>query len=137
MIRNTALAAVVLLGLTACFERTDDTQYEQARRTAIIKIQQREEYERKQLLVARELEIQEARAQRKRDLDYIWRMSVERICGLDTTNEKFVVRGSDGHLWLADYQNPGRSWNSGVTGYSEPMDVLTPVSAQDPRMVCP
>ena len=137
MIRNIALAAVVLLGLTACQKRTDDAQYEQARHQAVIELKQREEYERKQLLIARELEIQQARAQHKYDVDYIWRMSVERICGLDTTNEKFVVRGSDGRLWLADYQNPGRSWNSGVTGYSEPMDVLTPISAQDPRMVCP
>ncbi|AFU86640.1 lipoprotein [Caulobacter phage CcrRogue] len=89
-------------------------------------------------------------AAKKRKLNYAWRMQIAKVC---RQSGQFVLRGTDGRLWLSAYPNPGKVASNGgsmrppspdyqyieggnVPGAWDPDTYMSPVAAVDPVKVC-
>ncbi|AFO71676.1 lipoprotein [Caulobacter virus Karma] len=88
-------------------------------------------------------------AAKKAKLNYAWRMTIARVC---RQNGQFVLRGSDGRLWLSAYANPGKVASNGgsmtppapgdyvyggsTPGAWDPDTYMSPVTARDAKDVC-
>lgn len=79
-----------------------------------------------------EIAQQREKAHVKALIDYTWRMKVVRVCVVNK-EERYLLRGADGRLWLSPDSNPGRAWAS----YDYPNPNLDPVAGDvEPWKVC-
>jgi hypothetical protein len=91
--------------------------------------------ETERVAVARERMAEIQRGHLQRDIDYIWRMKVVRVCG--EKQRQYVLKGTDGRLWLSDYTNPGQRWSDyDYQVDARPLEMLDPIEAKDPKEVC-
>ncbi|AXQ69985.1 hypothetical protein HOU03_gp283 [Caulobacter phage CcrSC] len=109
MNRALPLLALCALGLTACLD---------PKTKAAIKANQEAQ--------AREYEAQQARYQR--DVDYLYRTKVVRVC---TAKSTYIVQGADGRRWVSNGPNPGQSWMAirDTAGHTNPWVTVDPVSS--------